>query len=59
MSKENKKTLEVYGKTVHLYLANSAEHDKIDPARAVKKREKLEDFIKTSFSSLPEGAKVF
>lgn len=59
MSEENKKTIEVYKKTAHLYLSNSAEHDKLDPVRAKKKRERLEELIKTSFSSLPEHAKVF
>jgi len=59
VSSENKKTVEVYKQTAHLYLVNSAEHDRIDPARANKKREKLEKLIKESFSSLPENSKVF
>ena len=59
MSKENEETLEVYRETAHLYLANSAEHDRLDPAKAKKKREKLENLIKESFSELPKGAKVF
>lgn len=59
MSEENKKTVEVYKETAHLYLANSAEHDRLDPDRANKKRENLEKLIKESFSALPEGAKVF
>lgn len=59
MSKENKKTVEVYKQTAHLYLANSAEHDRIDPDKANKKREKLEKLIKESFLTLPENAKVF
>lgn len=59
MSKENKKTVEVYKKTAHLYLANSAEHDRLDQDRANKKREKLEKLIKESFSNLPKNAKVF
>lgn len=54
-----KKTVEVYKQTAHLYLANSAEHDRLDPDRANKKREKLEKLIKESFSKLPEHAKVF
>ena len=49
MSKENKKTLEVYKEKAHLYLATSIEHDKIDPVKAKKKREKLEKLIKASF----------
>ena len=36
MSKENKKTLEVYKEKAHLYLATSIEHDKIDPVKAKK-----------------------
>lgn len=59
MSKENQKTLEVYQETAHLYLANSAEHDRLDPEKAKNKRKKLETLIKKSFSSLPEHAKVF
>ena len=59
MSKENKKTLEVYKEKSHLYLATSIEHDKIDPVKAKKKREKLEELIKANFSSLPKNAKVF
>lgn len=59
MSSENKKTVEVYKKTAYLYLENSAEHDRLDPQRANKKREKLEKLIKESFLTLPENAKVF
>ena len=59
MSKENKKTLEVYKEKAHLYLVNSIEHDRIDPVKAKKKREKLEELIKANFSSLPKNAKVF
>ena len=59
MSKENKKTVEVYKKTAHLYLENSAEHDRLDPVKAEKKRTKLEKLIKDSFKNLPENAKIF
>jgi len=59
MSKENKKTVEVYKKTAHLYLANSIEHDRLNPDKANKKREKLEKLIKESFLGLPKQAKVF
>ena len=38
MSKENKQTVEVYKKTAHLYLENSAEHDRLDPAKAEKRK---------------------
>lgn len=58
MSKENKKTLDVYKKTAHIYLANSIEHDKLDLTRAQEKRKDLEEFIRRSFSTLPENAKV-
>ena len=59
MSKENKKTLEVYKEKAHLYLANSIQHDKLDPIKANQKREKLENLITSNFLSLPEHAKVF
>ena len=59
MSKENRKTLEVYKEKAHLYLVNSAEHDRIDPVKAKKKREKLEELIKANFLSLPKHANVF
>ena len=59
MSKENKKTLEVYKEKAYMYLANSAEHDRLDPSKAKRKREKLEKLIKESFSILPENSKVF
>lgn len=59
MSKENEKTLDVYKQTAHLYLINSAEHDRMDPAKAEKKRKRLEELIKTNFSSLPKHSKIF
>lgn len=59
MSKESKKTLEVYKEKAYLYLLNSIEHDRIDSVKAKKKREKLEELIKVNFSSLPKNAKVF
>ena len=59
MSTENQKTLDVYQKTAHLYLANSAIHDKLDPEKAKRKRIKLETLIKENFSSFKKGAKVF
>lgn len=59
MSDENKKTLKVYEETAYMYLSNSAEHDRINPAKAKKKRERLENLIKTSLSSLPKSSKVF
>ena len=59
MSKENSKTIEVYEKTARLYLSNSDEHDRLNPARAKQKSEKLQELIRTSFSSLPKSAKIF
>lgn len=59
MSKENKKTIEVYKEKAYLYLSNSAEHDRMDPEKANKKRKNLEEFIKQAFSKLPKHGKVF
>lgn len=58
MSKENKKTLEIYSKTAHIYLDNSVKHDKLNPIKAKQKSEKLKELIKVSFSSLPKYSKV-
>ena len=58
MSLENKKTLEAYQKTANQYLLNSVEHNELDMAKAERKKAKLEDFIKRSFSTIPEGSKV-
>ncbi|MCI8640394.1 MAG: class I SAM-dependent methyltransferase [Clostridia bacterium] len=59
MSKENKKTLEVYQKLANVYLSNNLKHDELDPVKAEKKLQKLHEFIKLSFSSLPKHAKIF
>jgi 2-polyprenyl-3-methyl-5-hydroxy-6-metoxy-1,4-benzoquinol methylase len=59
MSKENKKTVEIYKEKAYMYIANSEVHDRLDPNKANKKREKLENLIKESFSELPKKAKVF
>lgn len=59
MSKENKKTIEIYKEKAYMYLSNSEVHDSLDPNKANKKREKLEILIKESFSELPKKAKVF
>lgn len=59
MSKENKKTLEIYKEKAYMYLANNVEHDKINPAKAKQKREKLEELIRASFLELPKKAKIF
>lgn len=59
MSKENKKTIEVYKETAKIYLENDIVHDNLDPVRAQEKRAELDELIRISFSSLPKGAKVF
>jgi len=59
MSEENKKTIEVYKKTAHLYLANSKKHDELDLEKARKKQEKLHGFIKKNLDTIPNGSKVF
>lgn len=59
MSKENEKTLEVYKEKAKNYLASSIEHDRLDPVRAMEKRENLENLIKMSFLDLPKQSKVF
>ncbi len=59
MSKENKKTVEVYKKNANIYLVTSMKHDNLDLNKAKCKREKLEKFIKTNIESLPKGVKVF
>ena len=53
------KTVEVYQKKAGVYLATTIEHDRLDPSKAKKKRERLQELIKRSFSSLPHNAKVF
>ncbi len=58
MSIENKKTIEVYDKTAKTYIANSIEHDRLDPKRALEKKQELEELIKTSFADVPKGSKV-
>lgn len=59
MSIENEKTLEIYRNKAHVYLATGVEHDRLNPIKAKKKRENLEEFIKISFSSLSKHAKIF
>ncbi len=58
MSLQNQKTLEAYQKTASKYLANSIEHDELDIEKAKRKKEKLQNFIRESFSSIPDGSKV-
>ncbi|MDO4507829.1 MAG: methyltransferase domain-containing protein [Candidatus Saccharibacteria bacterium] len=59
MSLENKKTLEVYDRMAKNYIASTIKHDEVDPAKAARKREKLEGLIRESFGGFPEGAKFF
>ena len=59
MSQENSKTLEVYEHTAGRYMANTVEHDNLDPAKAKRKRAKLNKFIRDSFATLPERAHLF
>ncbi len=59
MSKENKKTIEIYGQKAQVYLASSNEHDNLNPARAKQKREKLENLIKKSLEPVPKHSKIF
>lgn len=59
MSKENEKTVEVYKNNANIYLASSIKHDNINPDKAKRKREKLEEFIKTNIGLLSKGSKVF
>lgn len=59
MSEENRNTLEVYKEKANMYLANNCKHDRLDPAKAERKSKMLKELIKSSFSRLPENAKVF
>lgn len=59
MSEENKKTVEIYEKVAHLYLATSDEHDRLYPTKAKQKNERLQKLIKESFSVLSKNSKIF
>lgn len=59
MSIENKKTVEIYEEKAATYLKTTIEHDKLDPEKAKRKKEKLQNFIKTNLDSLEKGSKVF
>lgn len=59
MSIENKKTVKIYKEKASTYLATSIEHDKLEPEKANRKREKLNNFLRSSFQSLPKNAKIF
>ena len=43
MSEENRKTLNVYDQTAKVYLSNSIAHDAIDPEKAKRKIQYLND----------------
>lgn len=58
MSIENKKTVEIYKEKASTYLATSIEHDKLEPEKANRKREKLNNFLRSSFQTLPKNAKI-
>ena len=59
MSKENKKTVEIYERKAATYLKTTIDHDKLDPEKAKRKKEKLHNFIKTNLDSFEKGSKVF
>lgn len=58
MSIENKKTVEIYKEKASTYLATSIKHDKLEPEKANRKREKLNNFLRSSFQTLPKNAKI-
>ena len=58
MSIENKKTVEIYREKASTYLATSIKHDKLEPEKANRKREKLNNFLRSSFQTLPKNAKI-
>jgi len=58
MSIENKKTLEVYDKNAQHYMNQSIVGEKEDPVKAARKRALLQEFIKSSFSSLESNSKI-
>lgn len=59
MSIENKKTVEIYERKAATYLKTTIEHDKLDPEKAKRKKEKLQNFIKENLEQLKKGSKVF
>ena len=59
MSKENKKTVEVYQEKAATYLRTTIEHDKLDEEKAKRKKEKLQNFIKENLEQFKKGSKVF
>lgn len=59
MSIENKKTVEIYERKATTYLKTTIEHDKLDPEKAKRKKEKLQNFIKENLEQFKKGSKVF
>lgn len=59
MSIENEETLKIYDEKAGVYLATSITHDNLDPEKAKRKREKLNNFINSNIGTLQKGAKVF
>lgn len=59
MSIENKKTVEIYEEKAATYLKTTIEHDKLDPEKAKRKKEKLQNFIKENLEQFKKGSKVF
>ena len=58
MSEQNSKTLAVYDHLAQKYIDNTTVHDSLNPAKAKKKRAKLEAFLLESFSKIPKGGKI-
>lgn len=58
MSLENKKTVEVYKKKASTYLATGIKFAKFNKEIANNKREKLQNFLKSSFELLPKHSKI-
>ena len=59
MSIENKKTVEIYEEKAATYLKTTIDHDKLDPEKAKRKKEKLQNFIKENLEQFKKGSKVF
>lgn len=59
MSKENEKTLEIYEEKAKTYLETSITHTNLDLEKAKRKKEQLEQFIKSNIEILPPNSKVF
>lgn len=58
MSIENKKTVEIYKEKASTYLSTSIEHDRLEPEKVNRKREKLNNFLRSSFQTLAKNTKI-